>query len=125
MIESASDPTDNNPVFDEFPYEVRTPRAIRFSKPERQRFKSAATDRGVSCGEFVREAALSRATAISAHESTTISPGIDALNRQTHRYVYVLSTIRRNDLLRDGRGREVDDIVDLARKAQAQAPSRD
>lgn len=125
MIESASDPTDNDPVFDEYPYEVRTPRAIRFSEPEWQRIRSAATDRGVSFGGFVREAALSRATAISAHESPTISPGIDALNRQTHRYVYVLSTIKRDELLRDGRGREVDDVVDLARKAQAQAPSRD
>ena len=101
----------------------RTPRAIRFSESEWDRIRIAAGKRGISFGSFVREAALGRAGDDFGENSTTIPPGIVELIKHTYRYAFILSTMKRNEFVKDGRRKEVDKAVELARRAQAEVLS--
>ena len=98
----------------------RTQRSIRFSDPEWEVVEKAAAGRGIAPAEFVRNAALNAALDKSSTDSTAITPEIIELIKLTHRCAYILSTLKREEMIREGRGREMDDMVDTARKAQAE-----
>ena len=99
--------------------EPRTPRAIRFSESEWDRVRIAAAERGISFGSFVREAALGRAAEDFGEHSTALPPEIVELIKHTFRYAFIFSTMKRNEFVKDGRRKEVDEAVELARRAQA------
>ncbi len=96
----------------------RTPRAIRFSESEWQRIRSAAGKRGISFGGFVREAALAHAAGPTKAESAGVRPGIEELIKQTFRYSFILASIKRDELVRDRRDQDIDNIIELAGIAQ-------
>ena len=98
----------------------RTQRSIRFSDPEWAVVEKAATLRGIAPAEFVRNAAISAASDKSSKDFPSITPEIIELIKRTHRCAYILSTLKRDEMIRVGRGREMDDMVDTARKAQAE-----
>lgn len=96
----------------------RTPRAIRFSEAEWERVRTAAAKRGISFGSFVREAAMTVAGADSVEDSGQLPPGLVALIEGTYRYTYILATLKREELIREQRGVEVENLVEAARKSQ-------
>ena len=96
----------------------RTPRAIRFSESEWQQVRSAAAKRGISFGGFVREAALAHAAGPTEGESAGVRPGIEELIKQTFRYSFILASIKRDELVRDRRDRDIENIIELAGIAQ-------
>ena len=101
----------------------RKPRAIRFSESEWERVRIAAAKRGISFGSFVREAALGRAAENFGDDSTTLPPEIVELIKHTYRYAFISTTMIRNEFVKDGRKKEVDKAVELARQAQAEVLS--
>ena len=77
MIETHPDRAKPDSDFSENVREKRTPRTIRFSESEWKRIKTAATERAISVGGFVRDAALAHATAHSGKRSILVSPTIE------------------------------------------------
>ena len=98
----------------------RTPRAVRFSESEWERVRSAAEKRGISFGSFVREAAMMHAEADIPAETAALSPEFLELVRHTYRYVFALTTKKRNELIRAGHRDKVNKAVEFARKAEAE-----
>ena len=98
--------------------DARRPRSIRFSDPEWNLIERAAARHGIPAGELVRSAALAIAEdRLGASPPATLSPGHLALIETTFRAVYILSTIRRDELLDAGREDALDTIVRAAREA--------
>ena len=98
----------------------RTQRSIRFSDPEWEVVEKAAAGRGIAPAEFVRTSAMNAASEKSSTDSVAITPEIVELIKRTHRCAYILSSLKRDEMIKEGRGREIDDMVDIARKAQAE-----
>ena len=119
MAEQHPTATGTDPGTTEKPTAVRTPRGIRFSDSEWDRAKIAAAAEGVPVAEFVRNAVLSRATNNSEAESTTIPSGIVELIKHTYRSTYILSTVKRDEMIREGREDQLDETIEAARNAQA------
>ena len=105
---------------------ARRTRGIRFSDPEWEEVKKAAEERGVPAGKLVRDAILDLARGGIGKASAALPSGLAALLEGVYRGVYILSTLKREEMLRQGRGQELDEIVQAARNAQAEAlkPSR-
>ena len=72
-------------------------------------------------GEYVRHAALGLGDAGAAGATTAaeLPPGLVRLIETTYRAAYFVSTVRHNEMLRDGRGEEVDSVIKQGRLAQA------
>ena len=103
------------------PGDARRPRSIRFSDSEWSRIEDAALRHGISAGEIVRSGALAAAgERLGAPLPATVSPGHLALIEATFRAVYVLATLRREELLDAGREDELDEVVKAARSVMAE-----
>ena len=114
---------DGNP--EETRNETRTPRGIRFSDSEWERVKLAAAKQDVPAAEFVRNAALGLAEGKTDGDSVALTPGHVALIERTYRCAYILSTLKRDEMVREGRHDEMDDTVKAARQVQASLLSSD
>ena len=97
---------------------TRTPRGIRFSDSEWESVKDAAIRHKISAAEFVRNATLSAIATAPEEDSGTIPPGIVKLIKHTYRSVYILSTLKRDEMLDDGRIEELNQTVALAKQSQ-------
>ena len=98
----------------------RTKRSIRFSDPEWRQVETAAAERGITPSDYVRSAVLGAAAGTSTGVSGGLSPALEELFKLTHRSVYILSTLKRNEMVREGRAGEMDEVVREARKAQVE-----
>ena len=96
------------------------PRGIRFSDSEWEKVKTAAERRGIPAAEFVRDTAVDFARNETGMTSAAIPPGVFALIEQTYRNAYILATLKRNEMRREGRSGEMDRMVKTARAAQAE-----
>ena len=105
------------------PPDARHPRGVRFSESEWEQVRIAAAKRGISFGSFVREAALGRAAEGFGENSAALPPEILELIKHTYRYAFIFSTMKRNEFVKDGRRHEVEEAVELARRAQAKVLS--
>lgn len=114
MTENDQNPTENDAGYDEKRRSSRTPRAIRFSGSEWERVETVAGQRGIPHAGFVRNTAL----AASESESGKISPEITAQIERLYRGVYLLATLKRDEMLRDGRREELDRVTEGARESQ-------
>ena len=103
---------DTNP--EEKQSHARVSRTIRFSDPEWERVEIAARRRGATAAEFIRNAAL----AATENESGTFPPGIAAQIERIYRGVYLLATLKRGEMLRDGKQEEFERIRKDARDSQ-------
>ena len=97
----------------------RTRRTVRFSDPERKQVQVAAARRGITPSEYVRSAALGGSDGALQAETGELSPGLVEIIKLTHRSAYILSTLKRDEMIREGRAREMDEVVRAARNAQA------
>ena len=109
---------DGNP--EENRSDARTPRGIRFSDSEWERVKLAAAKQDIPAAEFVRNAALGLAEGKTDGDSVSLTPGHVALIERTYRCAYILSTIKRDEMVHTGQGEEMDRLVNEAREAQAE-----
>ena len=104
--------------------DARTSRTIRFSDSEWQQVERAATQRGDSAAEFVRNAALAMAAGGSGTVPTALPRAVMELIESTYRAVYLLATLKRDEMVGEGRRDEIDKVLKDARKSQAELTSR-
>ena len=96
----------------------RKPRSIRFSESEWAGIEKEARARGMTAAELVRHAAVSMAEGKLATDSPAFPPEIPAQIERIYRGVYLLSTLKRNELIRDGQQESLAKIQKSARKSQ-------
>ncbi len=101
--------------------DARRPRSIRFADSEWKLVEQAALRHGIPAGELVRAGALALAEdRLGESPPATLTSGHLALIEVMYRYVYVMATLDRQQLLDAGRGKEVTALVDAARQTMAQ-----
>ena len=81
--------------------------------------EEVATGRGLSAGELIRYGALAAAEYRPGHPSGAIPEDLGALIKASYRGIYILSTLKRDEMNQEGRGEEMDTMVQKARDAQA------
>ena len=98
----------------------RTPRTIRFTDSEWANVSQAAAAANISTATFARNAILNAITEPAAASGSALPPGILELVKRTYRSAYILSTLKRDDMIREGRQEEIERTIQAAREAQAQ-----
>ena len=98
--------------------ELRTQRGVRFSDSEWDLVKAAAAGNGISAAQFVRNAALGAIAGPAPENAVALPPDVLDILKHTYRAVYVLSTLKRHEMLRGGRSEEFEMILERARMAQ-------
>ena len=94
---------------------ARTPKTIRFSGREWELVERVAANRGMPGAEYVRMAALNAAEEKTAALSAEIVETI----RRIYRSTYIVSTLKREEMLRNGRQEEMEKVIKAARDAQS------
>ena len=125
--------TDNNPGGDGAEVhpgmrhgDTRTSRSIRFSDREWEQVSQAAARHDMnSPAEFVRNAAMTMARNEALMTRGALSPGLVQLIEHTFRGVLFLSTLKRDELIRQGRKDEVESVIQAGREAQSELLSAD
>ena len=98
--------------------EKQTPRTIRFYDRDWARIETFAVMRGMSAAELVRAAATA---AVGDRPALGDSDGhLAAQVERIFRYVHVLATAMRNEMLKNGRSEELDELVREARELQTE-----
>ena len=106
--------------------DARISRTIRFSNREWEQVSQAAARHGIpSPAEFVRTAAMTMAKDDSLMTGRPLSPGLAQLIEHTFRGVLFLSTLKRDELIREGREDEVESLVQAGREAESKLLSVD
>lgn len=101
--------------------DARRPRSVRFADSEWNVIEQAALRHGIPAGELVRAGALALAEdRLGESPPATLTPGHLALIEVMYRYVFIIATLNRQQLLDAGRAEEVGALVDAARKTMAQ-----
>ena len=101
--------------------DIRASRTIRFSDREWERVTEAAVRHDIgSPAEFVRNAALTMAEDKSLMKRGPLAPGLVQMIEHTFRGVLFLSTLKRDELIREGRQDEVENLIQEGRKAQSE-----
>ena len=100
------------------PAEPRSPRSIRFSDSEWVGIENEAKTRGMTAAELVRHAAVSFAAGKPTQNTDVFPPGIAAQIERIYRGVYLLSTLKRHEMVRDGHQDALDRIHKSAHESQ-------
>ena len=119
MTESNETGTHTKAGTAEGPSDRRSPHSIRFSGAEWQLIEKAANDIDISPAMFTRNAALRAARYQEDMASGTLPSGAMELIKRTYLSTYILSTLKRDELIREGRREELDRIIKTARETQA------
>ena len=98
--------------------EPRKTRGIRFTQSEWEKVRMAAERRNISAAEFVRATILDVARDTNGIGTDAKLADLAPLIERTFRYAYILATLKRDEMLRDGRGDEVEDLIAAAREVQ-------
>ena len=102
--------------------DFRRSRTIRFSDSEWQLVEDAALRQGIPASQLVRAATLAAAEErLDRPAEAAVPPGYLALIEDIYRGVYLLTTLRGQELIHAKRKEELDEIVDDGRKAMAEA----
>ena len=96
----------------------RAPRAIRFSDSEWAGIETTAEASEMAAAEFVRNAAVSLALGELVPRSDPIPPETTAQIERIYRGVYLLATLKRDEMIREGRQDECERIGKDARDSQ-------
>ena len=95
--------------------DARRSKTIRFSDPEWDLVERAANKQGIPAAEYVRnaamDAAMGRTAALDAEMVETI--------QRIYRATYIVATLKRDEMLREGRDDEMKKMVEEARDSQA------
>ena len=106
--------------------DARRPRSIRFADSEWNLIGQAALRHGIPAGELVRTGALALAEdRLGESPPTTLTSGHLALIEATYRSVYLISTLKREELLDAGQQDDVEALVDAARKTMTETMNED
>ena len=97
----------------------RVPRSIRFSDSEWAGVEKEAKARGITAAKLVRQAAVSASAGTPATDSPAFPPEVAAQIESIYRGVYLLSTLRRDEILQEGREEEYERIRQSAQDSQA------
>ena len=98
--------------------DIRKTRSIRFSESEWEEVKRTARAHGLPAAEFVRETILALARAPEGAAAGPVLPSLAPLIERMFRYTWFLATEKRDAMVRDGRGEELDALVAEARAFQ-------
>ncbi|MXY40398.1 MAG: hypothetical protein F4Y62_11450 [Rhodospirillaceae bacterium] len=108
--------------FDARAGDPRRARSIRFSDSEWQLVEDAALRQGIPAGQFVRAVMLAAAEErVQRPDAAPMSPGHIALIEDIYRGVYLLTTLRQEELLGAKRNKQLNSILEDGRKAMAEA----
>ena len=99
---------------------ARKSHSIRFSDAEWLAIQERAEESDMMPGEYVRHAALSLGARAPAAIPAELPPGLVRLIENTFRAAYFVSTVKHNELLREGRRDEIDATIKQGRLAQAE-----
>lgn len=100
---------------------TRSPRSIRFSGSEWSLIERAAAQHGIPAGELVRSGAVAAAeNRLGERPPATLSRGHAALIEAIYRSVYMMATLKRDELLDSERHKELHDLVAAARRTMAE-----
>ena len=110
-----------NPTTGKKPAEIRSdarqPRSIRFSDSEWSLIERAAARHGIPAGEFIRSGAIAAAEdRLGEPLPASLSKGHAALIEAIYRFVYMMATLKRDELLDAERDQERDDLVAAAHR---------
>ena len=108
--------TSKNPASSQA--DLRIQRGVRFADSEWLLVKKAALRDKISAAEFVRNAALRAVPAPSTEDFAALPPGVIEILKHTYRAAYIISTLKRNEMIGEGRKEELDMIIEMARMAQ-------
>ena len=98
--------------------DARKTRGIRFSETEWEEVKSAAAAHEMPAAEFVRERILALARDPESADRAPVPASLAPLIERMFRYTWFLATEKRDAMLREGRGEELDKLVAEARGLQ-------
>ena len=96
----------------------RRTRSIRFSDSEWEEVRNAALAHELPAAEFVREKILALVRAQEGAATPAVAPALAPLIERMFRYTWFLATERRDAMLHEGRGEELDRLVAEARTFQ-------
>lgn len=96
--------------------ERRNPHSIRFLDPEWERIEAFAGERGLTGPEFVRFAAL--AAIGDGPRAAGAADRLAPLIERTYRSCYMMATKLRDEMIAEGRGDEMEALIEAARAAQ-------
>ena len=100
----------------------RSPRSIRFSDSEWARIDKLAIEQEISSSEFVRETVVGmidgKFPAWFDATASALPAGIQTLIETTYRGVYILATLKRDELYREERHEELDAVLEVAKSTQ-------
>ncbi len=99
-------------------HDLRRTRSIRFSDSEWEEVKRAARGHDMPAAEFVRRTMLGLVRAPDGGDPASVPPSWAPLIERMFRYAWFLATEKRDEMLREGRGEEVDRLVAEARAFQ-------
>ena len=100
------------------PAEPRSPRSVRFSDSEWAGIEKEAKARGMAAAELVRHAAVSVANGQLTPNTDAFPAEVAAQVERIYRGVYLLSTLKRDEMVRDGQQEALDRIHKSARESQ-------
>ena len=98
--------------------DARKTRGIRFAESEWEEVKRAAAAHEMSAAEFVRERILALARDPEGADGAPVPASMAPLIERMFRYTWFLATVKRDAMLREGRGDELDRLVAEARSLQ-------
>jgi len=119
--ETVSDESENENADVKFS-ERRVPRSIRFSDSEWKLIEEEARERGMAASELVRHVSVGFVTgkfttAPSGNFQSVFPIMADQIER-IYNGVYLIATLKRDEMLREGRQDELDKIVERAQKSR-------
>ena len=104
------------------PGDFRRSRTIRFSDSEWQLVEDAALRQGIPASQLVRAATLAAAEdRLDRPDGTALSPGHVTLIEDIYRGIYLLTTLRQEELLGEKRNKQLDSILEDGRLSMAEA----
>lgn len=102
--------------------ERRLPRSIRFSESEWKLIEEVAKNRGMAAAELARHAAVGYASGRLATnpegDFSALQLKIAAQVERIYNGVYLLATLKRDEMLSEGRQKEMEKIIDDARNSK-------
>ena len=105
---------------DKKPTGTRSPGTIRFTDAEWAKVQRAAAAANISTATFARNAVLNALVEHTDASDGTLPPGVLELVKRTYRSAYILSTLKRDDMIHEGRQEQLERTVQAARDAEAQ-----
>ena len=102
------------------PGRPRRTRDIRFSDSEQEEVKAATEIHDVPAAEFVRKTILDVARGCADDSAGAAPASLTPLIERSFRYAYMLVTHKRDELIREGRGQEMEKLAKDAQTLQDQ-----